>query len=54
MIENKELGVKIAENTDESFWTEQKEQIEKADKAEKRNAKIRAKMLELCTDELKN
>ena len=52
MIENKELGVKIAETTDESFWTEQKEQIIKANEAEARNAKIRAMMLELCEKEL--
>ena len=52
MIEDKELGVKIAEDSDEAFWTEKKEQIEKADKGEARNAKIRAKMLELCKKEL--
>ena len=53
MIENKELGVKIAEDTDESFWTTRKEEIENSDKVEDRNSKIRAKMLELCNEELK-
>jgi len=53
MIEEKALGVKIAEDTDEVFWTETKEKIEISDKAEIRNAKVRAKMLELCNEELK-
>ena len=53
MIENKELGVKIAENTDESFWTETKEKCKQALAAEARNIKINQKMLELCEDELK-
>ena len=53
MEENKDLGIKIAENSDESFWTQRKEEIEQADKAERRNAKIREKMLELCNEELK-
>ena len=52
MIENKDLGVKIAEDTDEAFWTDTKEKIETSDKAEARNAKVRAKMLELCDEEL--
>jgi len=52
MIEEKELGVKIAEDTDEAFWTETKEKIETSDKAEARNAKVRAVMLELCNKEL--
>ncbi len=52
MIEDKGLGVKIAETTDESFWTEQKENIIKANEAEARNAKIREIMLKLCEKEL--
>jgi len=52
MIQNKKLGIKIAEDSDEAFWTEQKENILKAEKAEARNSKIRAKMLELCEEEL--
>ena len=52
MIKNEELGVKIAEDTDEAFWTDTKEKIETSDKAEARNAKVRAVMLELCNKEL--
>ena len=53
MIENEELGVKIAETSDESFWTETKEKCTEALQAEKRNQKINEKMLELCNEELK-
>ena len=52
MIEDEELGVKIAEDSDEAFWTETKEKIEESDKSEARNAKVRAVMLELCNKEL--
>jgi len=52
MMENKELGIKVAEDTDEAFWTDQKEKCEVADKAELRNSKVRAKLLELCAEEL--
>jgi len=52
MIEDEKLGVKIAEDSDEHFWTDQKEKCEAADKSEARNAKVRAKLLELCNEEL--
>ena len=52
MIENEELGVKIAENTDEAFWTDTKKKCEDAIAAEERNLKINHKMLELCEKEL--
>ena len=52
MEEIKDLGVKIAENTDEAFWENMKEQCENALKAEARNNKINKKMLELCKEEL--
>lgn len=52
MIEDKELGVKIAENTDEAFWTETKEKCETALKVDARNKKINEKMKELCEAEL--
>ena len=52
MIENKELGVKIAEDSDEAFWTETKEKIKISNKTEARNEKVRAVMLELCNKEL--
>ena len=53
MIENKEIGVKIAENTDEKFWTETKEKCEEAVKAEYRNLKINEVLIELCGEQLK-
>jgi hypothetical protein len=53
MEQIKELGVKIAENTDERFFLELKEKCEDALKAEARNIKINKKMLELCEEELK-
>jgi len=53
MIEDKKLGIKVAEDTDEEFWTDTKEKIETSNKAEARNAKVRAVMLELCNKELK-
>ena len=53
MIEDKKLGIKVAENTDEAFWTETKERCLEGIKAEERNLKINAKMLELCKEELK-
>jgi len=53
MIEDKELGIKIAENPDEAFWTETKEKCKDALAAEERNMKINKKMLELCEEELK-
>jgi hypothetical protein len=52
MIEDKDLGVKIAETTDEAFWTDTKEKCLQAIDAEKRNMKINEKMLELCKKEL--
>jgi len=53
MIENEELGLKIAENTDEAFWTETKKKCEDAIAAEERNMKINKKMIELCEEQLK-
>ena len=52
METNKELGIKVAENTDEAFWTDTKEKLVESNKTEARNAKVRAKMLELCDEEL--
>jgi hypothetical protein len=53
MIENEELGLKIAETTDEAFWNETKEKCKAAIDAENRNLKINKKMLLLCEEELK-
>ena len=52
MIENEELGLKIAETTDEAFWTELKEKCLRAIDAENRNLKINERMIELCDKEL--
>ena len=53
MIEDKKLGLKVAENTDEKFWEETKEKCLDAIKAEHRNLKINEKLLELCKEQLK-
>ena len=52
MIEDKKLGLKVAENSDEKFWTETKEKCEEALKVEARNIKINQKMKELCEEQL--
>ena len=53
MIENKDLGVKIAENQDEVFWTETKEKCQEGIKAETRNIEINKKIIELCDEQIK-
>ena len=53
MIENEELGLKIAENSDEAFWTETKEKCLEAIAAEERNLKINKRMIDLCDEQLK-
>ena len=53
MIEDKSLGLKIAENSDEHFWTETKEKCLEAVDAEKRNIKINKAILKVCKRELK-
>ena len=52
MQENKELGIKVAENSDEAFWENMREQCENALKAEARNIKINEHMLLLANKEL--
>jgi hypothetical protein len=52
MIEDEKLGVKIAENSEEAFWTETKEKCEEAIKAEARNEKINQAILKLCQEQL--
>jgi len=52
MIEDKKLGIKIAEDTDEKFWTETKEKCEEAIKAEHRNIKINEVLIKLCEKQL--
>ena len=53
VIENKELGIKIAENTDEAFWESTKTKIEESIKADERNRKINEVILKLCEKEVK-
>lgn len=52
MIEDKELGLKIAEDADEVFWTETKEKCLAGIKAAERNILLDNKMLELCNEQL--
>jgi len=53
MIEDEKLGLKIAENTDEKFWTETKEKCEEGIKSAKRNILLDEKLIELCDEQLK-
>jgi len=52
MIEDKDLGVKIAEGTDESFWTEMQEKCTESIKTEHRNIKVNENLLKLCKEQL--
>ena len=52
MIENEDLGLKIAETTDEEFWTNTKEQCLKGIGVENRNIKINEMMIKLCDEQL--
>lgn len=52
MIENEELGLKIAENSDEKFWEETKEKCLEAINSENRNIKINESILSLCEKQL--
>jgi len=52
MIEDEKLGLKIAENSDEKFWTETREKCIEAVAVEERNLKINKRMIELCEQEL--
>ena len=52
MMENKELGIKVAENTDEAFWIETKKKCEDAISSEERNIKINQTLIELCKKQL--
>lgn len=52
MIEDQKLGLKIAENSDEVFWTETKEKCQEAISSEKRNIKINEQIIALCVKQL--
>jgi hypothetical protein len=53
MIEDEKLGIKVAENTNEAFWTETKQKCLEAIDAEERNLKINKAMIKLCEEQLK-
>lgn len=53
MIEDEKLGLKIAESTDEAFWTETKQKCEEAISAEDRNIKINNVLIKLCDEQLR-
>lgn len=52
MIENKELGLKVSESPDETFWTETLEKCKEAIAAEERNLKINQVIIKLCEQQL--
>ena len=52
MIEEKELGVKIAKDSDEEFWSDMQEKCAEAIKTEHRNIKVQEVLLKLCKEEL--
>jgi len=53
MIEDKKLGLKIAENKDEAFWSEMKTKIEKDIDMNKKNIEISEHILKLVANKLK-
>lgn len=52
MIEDKELGIKVAEDSDEKFWEDMKEKTEEAIKAEKRNIIVNRNLQRLAISQL--
>jgi hypothetical protein len=52
MIEDKELGLKIAENDDEAFWEASKKRCEKEIEMNKREIIINEHILILCRQKL--
>jgi hypothetical protein len=52
MIEDKKLGLKIAENADEEFWIKAKKQVEDSIFNHKKQIEIDEKVLELCNERL--
>jgi hypothetical protein len=53
MEEIKELGVKIAKDTDEEYWQTKKEEVERAIKNNARDAKTLMAVLNLCMEQLR-
>jgi len=52
MIEDKELGLKVAENPEEAFWTKYKEQCTKDIVSDKRAILINEHIIDLCVQKL--
>ena len=52
MIEDKELGVKIAVNEDEAFWEETRKRCTKEIDLNKKGIIINEHLLTLCTEKL--
>lgn len=53
MIQDEKLGLKIAENSEEAFWTTTKEQCEKSIEEQEHHIKIQKTIIALCNEELK-
>jgi hypothetical protein len=54
MIEHKDLGLKVAENSEEKFWIELKEKCEKDIASSKQTIEIAKTIIELCKKKIKN
>ena len=54
MIENEELGVKIAESTEEAFWTGYRDRVLQDIKTDEHNLIIARHLLELAEDKLRD
>ena len=53
MIDDEEMGLKVAEDSEEKFWIETKEKCEEGIKSAKRNLKINEELLKLAKKELR-
>ena len=53
MEEIKELGIKIAKDTEEEYWANKKEEVEKAIRNNKRDEKTLLAVLNLCNQQLR-
>jgi len=54
MIEDKKLGIKVAANTEEAFWSEMKERIIKDIENNEHNIIISKHILSLAEDRLRD
>jgi hypothetical protein len=53
MIEDKELGLKIAENAEEAFWEDLKKKCEKDIRSSEQTIAIAKHIIELCKEKIK-